>query len=153
VQADEARIVLGEWTQVALKERGIDLPASLCGRIQSDIPEGSRWAVADATTLLTLGSDDVLRSLVLDADEQITCLSRPLGGKSITVSHSTDPVEFYGDAETIQRHRWRFSIDGEALAALTGTVYGERGRPRRDRPDRLQALAFDLREVAERSDR
>jgi hypothetical protein len=151
VQADEAQNVFGEWGRVALEQGGIELPASLCGRIQADIPEGSQWAVADARTLLALGSDQVLRSLAVDADDRIMGDSRSLAGASIAVSHSTDPVEFYRDTETIQRHRWRFSIDGEELA-LTGTVYGERGRPR-DRPDRLQRLAFDLQEVAAQSAR
>ena len=149
VHAAEARIVFSEWTQIALDAEGLELPASLHARIQSDIPDGSEWAVADARTLWALGSDLLLRSLAVAADDQITALSRSLAGGSITAGHSTDPVEFYGDSETVQRHRWRFSIDGVDLIALTGTVYGERGRPR-DRPDRLQRLAFALQEVAAR---
>lgn len=141
--------MFSEWTQIALDAGGFELPAGLHGRIQSDIPEGSQWALADPRTLWALGSDQVLRSLVLEADDQITSLSRPLAGASITVSHGTEPVEFYRDTETVQRHRWRFSIDGVELVALTGTVYGERGRPR-DRPDRLQRLAVDLQEVVAR---
>jgi hypothetical protein len=151
MRADEARIALDEWTQTALQAERLDLPASLHGSICSDIPEGSRWAVVDARTLWALGPDDVLRSLSLDADGQITSTSRPLAASAITVSHSTEPVEFYGGNETMQRHHWRFSIDGSELVALTGLVYGERGYPR-DRPDRRQLLAIDLQEVAARSD-
>jgi len=49
---------------MALKVRGAGLPASVCGRIQSEVPDGSHWAIADeARTFWALGPDDVLREL------------------------------------------------------------------------------------------
>jgi hypothetical protein len=152
MREDEAQRAFDEWAKIARATERRELPIGLCGSIESTIPTGARWAVADARTLYALGPDAVLHSLTLDADGGVSCASTPLAQRSIAVSHSTDPLEFQHETETRQRHHWRFSVDGAPLVALTGTVYGERGRPR-DRPDRLQLLAFDLQEAAERSRR
>jgi hypothetical protein len=151
VQADKAKAAVEEWAPMALKVRGAGLPASVCGRIQSEVPDGSHWAIADeARTFWALGPDDVLRELTLEAGSQVSSTSRRLPGCRITVSHTTSLVEDYRDTETRQLHHWKFSVDGTQLLALTGTVYSERGRPR-DRPDRQQVLALALEELARRS--
>ncbi len=136
---------------MALKARGAGLPAGVLDRIQSEVPDGSRWAItADARTFWALGPDDVLRELVLEPGSQVSSTSRPLPGCRITVSHTTSLVEDYHDTETRQLHHWKFSVDGTQLLTLIGTVYSERGRPR-DRPDRRQVLALALEELAGRS--
>jgi len=136
---------------MALKVRGAGVPAGVLGQIQSEVPDGSHWAIgADARTLWALGPDDVLRELTLDAGSQLRSTSRPLTGRRITVSHRTSLVEDYRDTETRQLHHWKFFVDGSQVLALTGTVYSERGRPR-DRPDRRQVLALALEELAGQS--
>jgi hypothetical protein len=144
-------VAFDEWAPRALNERGAGLPPSVLTQIQSEVPDGSHWAItADARTFWALGPDDVLRELTLQDASRVACTCRPLPGCRIKVSHTTTLVEDYQDTETRQRHYWRFSVDGTQLIALTGTVYSERGRPR-DRPDRQQLLALALQEVAGRS--
>jgi hypothetical protein len=149
VRTDEAQAAVDEWAAAAIKQTGAGLPASALGQIESVVPDRSQWAIADdARTFWALGADGVLRALALEAG-RVRSWSRLLLGAQITVSHTTGLVEDYQDTETRQVHHWTFSLDGTRILALTGIVYGERGRPR-DRPDRQQVLALALEEVTER---
>jgi hypothetical protein len=149
VHVNEARAAVDEWA-AAVKQTSSGLPSSVLGRLQSELPDGSHWAIAtDGRTFWALGPDDVLRTLTLEAGG-VRSSSHPLSGARITMSHTTGLVQDYRDTETRQVHHWTFSVDGTGLIALTGTVYGERGRPR-DRPDRQQRLALALEELAGRS--
>lgn len=151
MRADQAKAAIDEWAPIALKERGVDLPANALEQIQAGVPDGSQWAItADARTFWALGPDDVLRELTLQTPGRLRSTSHPIPASQITVSHTTSLVQDYLDTENRQLHHWIFSINGTKLIALTGTVYNERGRPR-DRPDRRQLLALALEELARRS--
>jgi hypothetical protein len=150
VNEREATVACGEW--VALSGRGTTVPAGVLGQIQSEIPDGSQWAIAaDARTFWALGPDDVLRALTITSGNEISSTSHDLRGCRIVARHTTGLVEDYQETETRQVHQWTFSVDGAPLLTLVGTVYSERGRPR-DRPDRRQMLALALHDLAGRSD-
>ncbi len=140
-----------EWAPMAAKRLGADLPASVVEQLRKEVPDGSDWAViGDARRLWALGPDGVLLELTLEAGGTVNSTTRALAGRLTTVSHTTSLVEPYQHTETRQRHYWKFSVDGTQLLELTGTVYGERGRPR-DRPDRQHLLALALHDLAGRS--